>query len=111
MTIKLPKNISINKHTIELVKGKQLPYGSIYALSLVELETLKTYIKIHLKTEFIWQSKSSTDALILLNKKLNGSLHLYVDYQGLNNLTIKNQYSLLLIRKSLDRLDCAKQFL
>ncbi len=51
--MELPENISINKYTIELVKGKQPPYGPIYALSPVELETLKAYIKTHLKTKFI----------------------------------------------------------
>lgn len=53
LAIVLPENTSINKHIIELKKGKQLPYRLIYNLSLVELENLKTYIKIHLKTGFI----------------------------------------------------------
>lgn len=47
------KNTDINEHTIKLVKGKQPSYRLIYILSLVELETLKTYIKIYLKTRFI----------------------------------------------------------
>ena len=38
----LPKNIEINDHAIELVeKCQQLPYGPIYSLGPVELETLK----------------------------------------------------------------------
>ncbi len=48
-----PKNTSINEHTIELVKEKQLSYKPIYALNLIELETLNAYIKTHLKTRFI----------------------------------------------------------
>ncbi len=43
----------MNEHVIELIDGKQSPYKPIYALSPVELETLKTYIKTHLKTGFI----------------------------------------------------------
>ncbi len=86
----LSENTRMNEHTIELIEGKQPHYGPIYALSLVELETLKTYIKTYLKTGFIWPSKSPTRAPILFNKKLDSSLCLYVNYQGLNNLMIKN---------------------
>ncbi len=51
--MELSKNTGINKHTIELIDGKQPPYGPNYTLSPVELETLKTYIETHLKTGFI----------------------------------------------------------
>lgn len=44
------EKISINKHVIKLVESKQRSYKSIYALSLIEFEILKTYIKTHLKT-------------------------------------------------------------
>ena len=40
----LPENTGINKHAINLEENKQLFFGSIYSLSQVELETLKTYI-------------------------------------------------------------------
>lgn len=53
LAIELPENTGINKYAIELIEGKQSPYGPIYALSTVELETLKTYIKTHIKIEFI----------------------------------------------------------
>lgn len=46
--MKLIENTGINEYAIELIDGKQFSYGSIYALSLVELESLKAYIKIHL---------------------------------------------------------------
>ena len=49
----LPENTEINTHTIELEESKQLPYGLIYSLGLVELKTLKTYMKTHLKTGFV----------------------------------------------------------
>ncbi len=76
----------------------------------MELETLKIYIESHLKTGFIQPSKSPAKALIFFNKKPDGSPHLCVDYQGLNNLTIKNRYPLSLIDEALDRLSWAKQF-
>ena len=101
----LSEQTEFNKHVINLKNDKQLSYGPIYSLDLVELETLKIYIEIHLKTGFIQPSKSPAGTPILFNKKPDSSFHLYVDYQGLNNLTIKNQYPLPLIRESLNRLD------
>ncbi len=100
----------MNEHAIELIEGKQPPYGPIHALNPVELETLKIYIETHLKTRFIRPSKSLAGAPILFNKKPDGNLHLCVDYRGLNNLTIKNQYLVLLIEEVLNRLGRAKQF-
>ncbi len=91
--MELPENTSMNKHIIELIEGKQPPYGPIYTLSLVELETLKTYIKTYLKPGFIRPSKSPISAPILFNKKPDGSLRLCVNYRGFNNLTIKNLIS------------------
>ena len=43
----------LNQHTIKLQKSQQLPYGLIYNLSLVKLETLKIYIKTNLANRFI----------------------------------------------------------
>ena len=76
----LPEHTKLNEHAIDLEDGKQPLYGPIYSLGPVELETLKTYIKTHLKTEFIQPSKSSAGALIFFDKKLDGSLCLCVDY-------------------------------
>ena len=88
--MKLPRNIAMNKYAIELIEGKQSPYKPIYALSPMELEILKTYIETHLKTGFIRPSKSPASTPILFDNKPNDSFFLYVDYQDLNNLTIKN---------------------
>ena len=106
----LPEHTRINDHAMKLVDGQQPPYGPIYSLELVELETLKAYIETNLANRFIRPLKSPTDAPILFDRKLDGFFQLCVDYQGLNNLTIKNQYPLLLIGESLDRLGRAKQF-
>ena len=102
LTMELSENMEINQYAIKLIDKKQSLYGPIYILNLVELEILKTYIEIHLKTGFIQPFKSPVGAPILSNEKLDSSLHLCVDYQGLNNLIIQNQYPLLLIGKSLD---------
>lgn len=110
LAIELLKNMSINEYAIKLIDKKQLPYRPIYTLSLVELETLKTYIKTHPNTRFIRLSKFSADTPILFDKKSDNSFHLYVDYRDLNKLTIKNQYFFPLIGKSLDWLGWTKHF-
>ena len=89
--VKLLKNTKINEYIIKL-KDKQPTFGLIYSLEPVELETLKTYIKINLANNFICLSKSPTEVFILFNKKLNRSLCFYIDFQDSNNLIIKNQY-------------------
>ena len=68
------------------------------------------YIETNLKNGFIKPSKSPARAPILFDKKPDGSLRLCVDYQGLNNLTIKNRYPLPLVGESLDRLGRARRF-
>ncbi len=42
LVIELPENTGINENAIELVEGKQPPYGPIYSLNSIELEILKT---------------------------------------------------------------------
>ena len=107
----LHEHNGINDYTIKLVDGcQQPPYGPIYSLELVELETLKAYIETNLANGFIGPSKSPTGAPILFDRKSNGFFQLCVAYQGLNNLMIKNRYLLPLIGELLDRLGKAKQF-
>ena len=106
----LLEHTGINDHAIELVDDWRPPYGPIYSLGPVELETLKTYIETNLKTGFIRPSKSPAGAPIFFDKKPDGSLQLCVDYRGLNNLTIKNRYPLPLVGESLDQLGRARRF-
>ena len=111
LAFELPEHTRINDHAIKLVEGQQPPYKPIYSPGPVELETLKAYIDTNLANGFIRLSKSPAGAPILFNRKSDGSLWLCVDYQSLNNLTIKNWYPLPLIRELLDRLERAKRFI
>ena len=70
LSSKLFKSTEINDHAIELVDEQQLLYRPIYSLKLIELETLKTYIKTNLANGFISFSKSSAKAPILFDKKI-----------------------------------------
>lgn len=107
----LHKYIGINDHSINLIDNKQLSYYLVYSLRLMELETLRTYIKINLANGFIKPSKLLTSAPIIFFHKKDDSFQLYVNYQDLNNLTIKNQYPLPLIGKSLNYLGYTKCFI
>ena len=106
----LPEHTGINNQPINLLNNKQPLYSSIYSLEPVELEKLKTYIEANLASSFIRPFKSPASTLILFVRKKDGSLYLCVDYQGLNNLTIKNCYPLALIDELLDCLGRAKHF-
>lgn len=80
----------------------------IYNLSQDELMELQKYIDENLENGFIWHSESLSNAIILFVKKKNGSLQMCVDYCGLNQLTINNQYLLPFILRLLDQLTNVK---
>ena len=101
----------INDHAIELEEGKQPPFKPNYSLRPVELETLKMYIETNLANGFIRLSKSFAEAPIFLDRKPDISFRLCVNYWGLNNIIIKNQYPLLLIGKLLDWLGRTRRFI
>lgn len=101
----LQDHTKINNYAIELIDGNHQLSNLIENLEPVELEILKAYRKINLANGFMRLSKFPVGILIFFILKLNNNLCLSVDYRGLNNLTIKNQYLLPLISESLDRLD------
>ena len=76
----LPENTVVNEHAIKLEKGKQLPFGLIYSLDPVELETLKIYIETNLANNFIRLSKSPARAPILFDRKPDGSFYLCINF-------------------------------
>ena len=81
---KLPPHRSF-EHTIDMVEGKEPPWGPIYALSEKELEVLRTYLYVMLHSGKIRPSKSSAHAPILFVPKKEGrGIRLCVDYRGLN---------------------------
>lgn len=93
------------KHSINLVIDTMtIPFRLIYPLSGKELEALRVYLNKALTKGWIQPSESPTSALILFVPKKDGTLQLYVDFQGLNKVTIKNRYPLPLILEILDHL-------
>ena len=75
-----------NDCLINLEEGTSPPSVPIYGLFEPELEVLRTYVDEILEKGFIQPSKSPTVPPILFVKKKDGSLHLCVDYHGLNKI-------------------------
>jgi len=74
---------------IKLKEGATAPWGPIYPLSEVELQTLREWLKEMEKTGKIKRSTSPAGSPILFVSKPNGrGLRLWVDYRGLNAITI-----------------------
>ena len=69
-----------------------------------KLNAVKKYLDKHLRKDIIHFSSFSAAASVLLARKSDGGLRLCVDYQALNAITIKNCYSISLIRKTLNQL-------
>ncbi len=84
-------------HKIQLQKSKTSIFESLYDMSQDELQVLKKYLKNNLIKDFIQVSSFSAISLILFVKKSSKKLRFCVNYQDLNVMTVKNQYSLSLI--------------
>ncbi len=98
-------------HEIKLIDDKKLTKQFIYLLSAEKLDALWQYLKENMQKEFIKELQSSAKYSILFVSKLNESLRLCVDYKALNNITIKNSYSLSLISELQNRLQRAQWFM
>jgi hypothetical protein len=95
-----PRRIYDHKITL---KNNFVPlFGLLYSMSKTELETLWKWLQTNLSKRFTRASSSLAGAPILFVKKKNDSLRLCFDYRDLNEGTIKNRYSLSLIRETLN---------
>jgi hypothetical protein len=79
-------------------------------MSEKELQELKTYINVNVKKGFIRKSESPTRFPVIFIPKKNRKLQLCVNFQKLNNITIKNRYPLPNISELQDRLAHTKIF-
>ena len=76
----------------------------------VKLDVLKAYLNNAMKIDIIRKSILSTASLIMFVLKSDSSLQLVVDYRYLNNIIIKNCYSLSLISDMLNCLQGTQRF-
>ena len=79
-------------------------------MSPSEALELKNQLNHLLEKGFIKPSVSAWGALVLLQKKKEGTFCLCIDFRGFNQCTIKNKYPLPRISELLDRLGKAKIF-
>ena len=87
---------------INLKKNAQPSVGLIYSLLVSEQEALKKFIEKNLNMVFIQPTLSLHNVPVLFIKKKDGSLHLCVNFHGLNYIFKKDHYPLLLISDLLD---------
>lgn len=97
-------------HAIDLLPGKEPPYGPLYSMTREENEELRRELHTQLSKGFIRASRSPAASPVLFVKKPGGGLRFCVDYRGLNEMTVKNRYPLPLITETLARLSSAKVF-
>ena len=105
---KLPSYIEYN-YIIEITA--ELLYRLLYNLFNTELAILKAYLNKTLAKGQIKYFINFTGSPILFVFKKNKGLRLYVNYRGLNKITVKNRYPLSLINKILNRLYKIKLFI
>lgn len=82
-----PYNLKIN-----LKEGTTPSFSPLYSKSRDKLLVLEKRLRTDLKQQFISPSSSETGALILFVYKPRGGLRFYMDYQNLNEITIKDRY-------------------
>jgi hypothetical protein len=76
-----------------------------------EILELQRYLDENLSKEFIHVSCFQTIIFVLFIKKFKDELCFCVNYRDLNAITVKNQYSLLLISEMLNHLSQVKIFI
>ena len=95
---------------INLEDSASPPLEATYSLSSSKLDSLHEFLDEHLAIGFICPSFSAHAAPVLFVHKKDSSLHLCIDFQGLNKITKKDRYPLPHICELLDALSHAKVY-
>ena len=95
-------------HKIPLMEIITPPWGSLYSISQDELKVLKKYLEENLSKGFIKASSFLAASPVLFARKPRGGLQFCVDYRQLDTMIIMNQYSLSLIKETLECICKAK---
>ncbi|KAK3560561.1 hypothetical protein QTP86_010898 [Hemibagrus guttatus] len=95
---------------IDLLPNASPPKGRIYPLSLPESKAMEEYIETSLAAGHIWPSTSPAAAGFFFVGKKNGGLRPCIDYRGLNAITVRYPYPLLLVPAALEQLRGARVF-
>ncbi|GBG78443.1 hypothetical protein CBR_g26472 [Chara braunii] len=92
------------EHSTQHVSDYRVHHQAPYRLSIPEATELKRQLEELLRLGFIKPSNSPWGAPILFARKADGTLHLYIDYRGLNRYTVKNSYPMPRSDELFDRL-------
>ncbi|KAL3973506.1 potassium voltage-gated channel Eag-related subfamily H member 3 [Sarotherodon galilaeus] len=95
---------------IELLPGAPLPSRRLYNINPSEKAALEKYISESLEAGLIRPSSSPLAAGFFFVGKKDGSLRPCIDYQGLNDITVRNKYPLPLISSAFETLQEATVF-
>ncbi len=95
---------------IDLLPGESVPKGKIYPLSLPEQNAMEEYIEEALQQGYICPSTSPAASSFFFVAKKDGGLRPCIDYQSLNNITVKFRYPLPLVPAALKHLRGATIF-
>jgi len=98
-------------HVIHFKEDAQFSIFALYDISCNKILELRRYLNENLSKDFIWVSRSQMIISVLFIKKLKEKLYFCMNYWDLNVITVKNQYSLLLISETLNHLSWAKIFI
>ena len=98
------------QYLIDLVPAYRILQRKLYRQSENELCETKRQINEYLEAGHIRPSSSSFSAPVLLVKKKDSSMRMYIDYCGLNDITVKNTFPLPRIDDLHDRLEKARYF-
>ena len=94
-----------------MIEGKELSFKLIFLLPEAKLKVLKEYIDESIKKGIIRESTSPAGVLIFFIGKKDRGVRPIIDYRGLNNITVKDWYILLLADELRDCLGKAKIFI
>ena len=96
---------------MKLKLKKQFTFKFIYVLFETEFNVFKKYLSTNLKKKFIKKFESLIKYSILFTFKKNDKFCLCIDYRKLNDITIKNKYSLFNISELQNKLQKTKYFI
>jgi hypothetical protein len=82
----------------------------MYPLSQEETEAMETYVSESLRQGYIRSSTSPASSSFFFVKKTEGGLRPCIDYQGLNQITVRYSYPLPLIATAIESINRVRFF-
>jgi hypothetical protein len=97
-------------HHIPLIPGTAPMNCRPYRYAPHQKTEIEQQVKDMLRRGIIQESTSPFASPVILVRKKDGSWRFYVDYRGLNSITVKNKYPMPIVDELLDELAGAKWF-